>query len=116
MLQRGRAIGAIASGASRRAVLASGRSGSLATFADQAVIAIENVRLFNETQEALEQQTATAEVLKVISRSPSTAAGVRHDRRAAAARLCEGDWLGVIFRVDGRPAARWRRSMRRAAR
>jgi two-component system NtrC family sensor kinase len=72
----------------------------LETFADQAVIAIENVRLFNERKEALEQQTATSEILGVIASSPTDIQPVLNVVAENAARLCDATDV-IIFRIDG---------------
>ena len=72
----------------------------LETFADQAVIAIENVRLFNELKESLEQQTATSEILGVIASSPTDIQPVLNAVAASAARVCSAE-DGTIFRLEG---------------
>ena len=72
----------------------------LETFADQAVIALENVRLFQELKESLEQQTATSEILGVIASSPTDIQPVLDAVAESAARLCEAT-NAVIYRVEG---------------
>jgi GAF domain len=72
----------------------------LQTFADQAVIAIENARLFNETKEALERQTATADILKVIASSPDDVQPVFEAIADQSKRLLKGLAGAVYSLVD----------------
>jgi signal transduction histidine kinase len=97
MVREGVAIGAIAVIRAAPGALTDKQVALLKTFADQAVIAIENVRLFNETTEALEHQTATGEVLQVISGSMADATPVFGKILDACERLFGATDLGVFL-------------------
>jgi len=100
MLRGGVLLGVLAFWRDRVKLFTDKQIALLETFADQAVIAIENVRLFNETKEALEQQTATGEILKVISSSPTDVQPVFEAVARSAARFCDAHDV-VIVRLDG---------------
>ena len=95
----GKAIGALIVYRDRLAPFTDEELALQQSFADQAVIAIENARLFNETQEALERQTATADILQGDRElAVRRAAGVRGDRRAARSG-CSAALSSRVFRV-----------------
>jgi GAF domain-containing protein len=97
MLREGIAIGTIGVARPEPGEFSIHQIELLKTFADQAVIAIENTRLFNETKEALERQTATSEVLQVIASSPSDTQPV-FDAIARRANTLIGGFSSTVFR------------------
>src|SRR5438132_6287629 len=103
MLRGDQVLGAIAAGWREPGAVADRQLELLKTFADQAVIAIENVRLFNEIRESLEQQQASGEVLRVISSSIADTAPVFDKILESCQRIFAGRIVGLnLVRDDGR--------------
>jgi GAF domain-containing protein len=100
LMREGRPIGVLAVRSRASGRFTDQQVALLKTFADQAVIAIENVRLFTETKEALDQQTATAEILRVISGSPTDVQPVLDAIASRSVELCDGVY-SAVFRTDG---------------
>jgi GAF domain-containing protein len=96
MIRDEQVVGAIFVARKEPGLFANAQVQLLRTFADQAVIAIENVRLFNETKEALDRQTATADVLKTISSSPGQLEPVFKGMLENAVRIC-GAKFGILY-------------------
>ena len=100
MLREGKIVGAITVTRAEVGSFTDKQVDLLKTFASQAVIAIQNVRLFNEINEALEQQTATSEILRVISSSQTDVQPVFDTIVRNAVRLCDG-LFSALYQFDG---------------
>src|SRR5262249_32675676 len=100
MLHEGKVVGAVSIGKAETGPFSPRQIQLLTTFAAQAVIAIENARLLSELRESLEQQTATSEVLKVVSSSPGDLQPVFEAMLANATPL-SGAKFGVLYRTEG---------------
>ena len=102
LLREGTVLGTLSVSCPQPGAMSDKQMELLGTFASQAVIALENVRLFNETKEALEQQTATAEILQVISRSVADAQPVFDAIVASCQRLFGGLAVNLLLPEGGR--------------
>ncbi|HLZ47341.1 MAG TPA: GAF domain-containing protein, partial [Candidatus Limnocylindria bacterium] len=101
LVRDGQVIGLLIVSRTRPEGFTTEQIGVVETFARQAVIAMDNVRLFNETKDALERQTAISDILRVISSSPTDVQPVLNTIAESAARFCRADDAAIALVGDG---------------